>query len=86
MKKMTFNQRNEYIDDAIRQFKTLHDKYTGSSAILKDDEWETYINGMDAVAGMYKGTNLEDIIGRLCMTFLDDTELVQKKLKETEKG
>ena len=82
MKKMTFNQRNEYIDDAIRQFKTLHDKYTSSSSILEDDEWKSYIGGMDAVAGMYKETNLEDIIGRICMVFLDDTEYVQKRLKE----
>lgn len=78
---MTFNERNEYIDDAVRQFKALHHKYTNGKSILTDLEWKAYIGGMDAIRELYLNTNLEDIIGRLCQVFLDDTEMVQKKLK-----
>ncbi len=79
--KMTFKERNEYIDDAIKQFKALHDKYTSGLEILTDEQWKTYIGGMDAIRENYLNSNLEDIIGRLCQVFLDDTEMAQKKLK-----
>jgi hypothetical protein len=36
---------------------------------------------MDKIANDYKGTNLEQIAGAMCMTFLNDTEMIQKKLK-----
>lgn len=78
---MTFSERNEYIDDAVRQFKTLHHKYTGGKGILTDSEWKAYIGGMDAIRELYLNTNLEETIGKLCQIFLDDTEMVQKKLK-----
>lgn len=79
--KMTFNERNGYIDDAIKQFKALHDKYTSGLDILTDEQWKAYIGGMDAVRENYLNSNLEGIIGRLCQVFLDDTEMAQKKLK-----
>lgn len=78
---MTFSERNEYIDDEVRQFKTLHHKYTGGKGILTDSEWKAYIGGMDAIRELYLNTNLEETIGKLCQIFLDDTEMVQKKLK-----
>lgn len=78
--KMTFNERNEYIDDAIKQFKALHDKYTSGLDILTDEQWKTYIDEMYAIEKLYLNSNLEGIMGRLCQAFLDDTELVQKKL------
>ena len=82
MIKMTFNQRNDYVEDVLRQFKTLHDRYTSENKQLTDSEWKSYIDSMDAIAGMYKDSNLEDFVGKLCMVFLDDTEMMQKKLRE----
>ena len=82
---MTFNERNSLIEKIITEYKTLHDKYTSSKKVLSDPEWETYIHSMDAIMNEYRGTNLDLLAGKLNQAFLDDTELVQKKLKENEK-
>lgn len=78
---MTFLERNDLIDDMLCKFKVLHDKFTSSTKLLTDDEWKEYINSMDAVCEKHKGTNLEGLMWKLCQAFLDDTELVQNKLK-----
>lgn len=78
---MTFSERNDLIDDMLCKFKVLHDKFTSSTKILEDAEWKEYINSMDAVCEKHKGTNLETIVWKLCQAFLDDTEVVQKKLR-----
>lgn len=79
---MTFNDRNNMIDDVIQKYKCIHDKYTSGTKILDDEEWPAYIHDMDAITEKYKGTSIADLCGKLCMAFLDDTEYVQKKLKE----
>jgi hypothetical protein len=58
-----------------------HLRYTQNFDSLTDKEWEEYIQSMDKIANDYKGTNLEQIAGAMCMTFLNDTEMIQKKLK-----
>lgn len=78
---MTFQERNDYVIQILADFKVLHDKYTSSTALLSDNEWETYINSMENVTSKYKNTNLFDFVGDLQMAFLDDTEKIQKKLK-----
>lgn len=83
---MTFNDRNNMIDDVIKKYKCIHDRYTSGTKILADDEWRTYIYSMDAIREMYKDTSIAELSGKLCQAFLDDTELVQKKLKENEKS
>lgn len=83
---MTFGDRNKFIEKVMTELKVLHDRYTSSTKLLSDPEWETYIHSMDAIVEPYKGTNLERVMWRLNQTFLDDTELVQKKLKENEKS
>lgn len=79
---MTFIERNQMIVEAVAKYMAVHKKYTSSTAILTDDEWQSYVNDMDAVAEEYKLTNMTDLSWKLCMAFLDDTELMQKKLKE----
>lgn len=83
---MTFNERNNLIEKFMTEYKGLHDEYTSSKKTLSDLEWETYIHSMDAIMNEYRGTNLELLAGKLNQAFLDDTELVQKKLKENGKS
>lgn len=84
--KMTFKERNTLIDDAIVRYKVIHDRYTSSTRILTDDEWRRYINEMDTVAEEFKLTNMTCLSWALCQAFLDDTELMQKKLEEVANG
>ena len=82
---MTFEERNNMVLNMIAEFKVVHDRYTSSTKILTDDEWETYIHSMDENLDKYKGTNLAEFAGRLWMVFLDDTEYMQKRLKSYAK-
>lgn len=81
---MTFPQRNDLIDEMLVKYKMLHDKYSNNIRILTDEEWKEYIDSMDSVANQYKDSKIIDISGKLCMLFLDDTEMIQKKLIEKE--
>lgn len=78
---MTFEERNNIILNEISKIKVIHDKYTSSSRILTDDEWKQYIDSMLIIPESHRETNLEDFVGELVMTFLNDTERMQKKLK-----
>lgn len=79
---MTYEERNEMVLQTIAKIKTIHDKYTSSSKILNDEEWEDYINNMWTIPEEFKGTNLQDFIGELVMTFCNDTERMQRKLRK----
>lgn len=79
---MNFRERNNLINDMLVKYRELHNKYTIGKRILEDPDWEDYIHSMDDICAEHKGTNLELLAGKLCMAFLDDTEYVQKKLKE----
>lgn len=81
---MTFNERNDLINEAYIAYKVIHDRYTASTRILSDAEWTEYISQMDAVAEMYKLTSITDLSWGLCQKLLDDTEEVQKRLKKLE--
>ena len=81
---MTFPQRNELIDEMLVKYKMLHDKYSNNKRILTDEEWKEYVDSMDSVANQYKDSKIINISGKLCMLFLDDTEMIQKKLIEKE--
>ena len=78
---MTFSERNQIIRNAMQYFEQLHEKYTSSVQLLTDEEWENYIKEMDNFLEAHKGSNLEEILWKLCQAFLDDTEMAQKKLK-----
>lgn len=78
---MTFSERNQIIRNAIQYFEQRHEKYTSSVQLLTDLEWENYIREMDSFLEAHKGSNLEGILWKLCQAFLDDTEMVQKKLR-----
>ena len=77
--------RNKLIDDALIKYKVCHDKHFPNGRSLTDDEWQTYINEMDAIAEGYKKTNIAGLTGELCMAFLNDTEMVHKKWLEMGK-
>lgn len=79
---MTYEERNNMAYEAMTKIKTIHDQYTSSSKILSNEEWETYINSMWAIPENFKGTNLQDFIGELVMTFCNDTERMQRKLRK----
>ena len=78
---MTFTERNQIIQNLIDEFQQIHDRYTSTSRILTDSEWEEYIESMDAKLNKYKNTNLYDVLANLWMAFLNDTEDVQRKLR-----
>ena len=78
---MTFTERNQIIQNLIDEFQQIHDRYTSTSRILTDSEWEEYIESMNAKLNKYKNTNLYDVLANLWMAFLNDTEDVQKKLR-----
>jgi hypothetical protein len=82
---MKFSERNEILSTIVNRFKNIHDKYTCSALLLTDDQWETYLHEMDSVAIEYKDSNMSDFTGKICMAYLDDTEIVQKKLKDLKK-
>lgn len=79
---MTYEERNNTVLKTIAKIKTIHDQYTSSSKLLSDEEWQNYIDDMDAIPDNFRGTNLQDFIGELVMVFLDDTERMQKKLRK----
>ena len=78
---MTFQERNDMVEKTMTKIKNIHDQHTSSSKVLNDEEWEAYINSMWAIPESFKGTNLQDFIGELVMTFCNDTERMQKKLR-----
>ena len=78
---MTFSERNQIIKTVTERFEQLHEKYTSSVQLLTDEEWESYIHEMDSFLESHKGSNLEEVLYKLCQAFLDDTEMVQKKLR-----
>ena len=78
---MTFTERNQIIQNLIADFQQIHDRFTSTSRILTDSEWEEYIESMNAKLNKYKNTNLYDVLANLWMAFLNDTEDVQKKLR-----
>lgn len=78
---MTYEERNNTIKDLIADFQQIHDRYTSTSRILTDSEWEEYIESMNAKLNKYKNTNLYDVLANLWMAFLNDTEDVQRKLR-----
>lgn len=78
---MTYEERNNTIKDLMTEFQQIHDRYTSTSRILTDSEWEEYIESMNAKLNKYKNTNLYDVLANLWMAFLNDTEDVQKKLR-----
>lgn len=78
---MTFSERNQIIRNAMQYFEQLHEKYTSSVQLLTDEEWSEYIHSMDKIIEPHKDSNLEEVLWKLCQAFLDDTEMVQKKLR-----
>lgn len=78
---MTFPERNKAIDSMICKFRVEHLRYTKDFSALTDKEWEEYIRSMDKIADDYKGTNLEQIADEMCMMFLNDTQIIQERLK-----
>ena len=84
--RMTFTERNEILQQINKSYSDIHDKYTSKVSILTDEEWKSYIAEMDAVANEYKSKDMfKDFSGKLCMAYLDDTEYVQKRLREVKK-
>lgn len=81
---MTFAERNEMLKGIVDRCAELHSTYTSSTKILTDSDWETYISKMDEISKEYKGTNMAAFVGVVCMAYLNDTEFVQKKLKEVK--
>ncbi len=83
---MTYAERNKKILEPITQLITElqqeHDKYTCSSKIMNNAEWEEYIRAIDNISRKRRGTNLYDIAQYIGQYFLDDTEYVQKELRK----
>ena len=79
---MTYDERNNIVLETIASIKVIHDRYTSSSKLLNDDEWQKYIDDMLLIPERFRNTNLQDFIGELVMTFLNDTERMQKKLRK----
>jgi hypothetical protein len=87
---MTYSERNkkilEPINQLIDELRAEHDKYTSSSKVMTDEEWEAYIPKMRSISDKRKGTNIERLAEYMSQYFLDDTEYVQKELKKIEKS
>ena len=79
---MTFEERNKMIQEVTAAFQELHDKYTSTTQILTSEQWDEYIESMKAKQDTFKVTNLYRMAEELWMSFLNDTEYVQKELKK----
>ena len=82
---MKFSERNEILKGIVERCGAIHAKYTSTAKELTEGDWSKYISLMDDIAGEYKETSIADFAGQICMAYLNDTELVQKKLKEVER-
>lgn len=82
---MTFKQRNENLSAIFSRYQVEHDKYTSSNHIMTDEEWKSYMDSMNAIADEYKNGNMDEFSGGVMMAFINDTEVVQKRLKEVNK-
>ena len=82
---MKFSERNEILSTIIKRYQAEHDKYTNNARILTDEEWEDYIHTLNSIADEYKDSNMGDFSDKVYMAYLEDTEIVQKKLKEVKK-
>ena len=79
---MTIEQRNDQIDQMLVDYKICHDKHFPKRRPLTDDEWVNTVTEMDAVANKYKDTTIVSLSDKICLAFLDDIELTDKKWKE----
>ena len=78
---MTFKDRNDLIKGLIKDLIKIHEKYTSTTHILTDTEWEEYIDIMTKRSQELKGTTLATFADYAKQAFLNDTEYVQKELK-----
>lgn len=83
---MTFEERNMILQKINEKYAAIHDKYTFKARILSDAEWDDYIAKMNEISAEYKGTSMDEFSGAICMAYLNDTELMQKKIKEVSKS
>lgn len=85
---MTFSERNnqivEPITKLISDLRAEHDKYTSSTRILSEAEWNAYKGAMDKKLSEHKSTKYYHLAEELWMFFLDDTEYVQKELRKRQ--
>jgi deoxyadenosine/deoxycytidine kinase len=82
---MTFAERNDTITERIVAIKAIHDKYTSSARLLKSEEWDRYMELMTNEVEKVRGTNLESFVYDLVICFQNDTEDVQRRLKNVKK-
>lgn len=75
---MTIQQRHEEINKILAEMKVRHEKYFPPARTLTDEEWENCIDDFHYTADRWKGTNLQDLAGDICMAFLNDIERVDK--------
>ena len=75
---MTIQERHEQINKILAKFKVLHEKYFPPARPLTDAEWAACVKDFFETADQWKGTNLEDLAGRISITFLDDLEQIHK--------
>lgn len=78
---MKFSERNSLIQEVNTRFAAEHDKYTCSTKILDVEQWNNYVRAMDCIAKEFKGGHMENIVGAMCMAYLNDTQEIQEKLK-----
>ena len=87
---MTFEERNEQITEPItktmEELKDVHDKFTSSTRIMTEEDWNAYKGAMDKILAVHVNTRYYHLAEELWMFFLDDTEFVQKELKKIEKS
>lgn len=83
---MTFAERNnqimEPITKLISDLRAEHDKFTSSTRIMTEEDWNTYKGAMDKILAVHVDTRYYHLAEELWMFFLDDTEFVQKELKK----
>ena len=75
---MTIQERHEEINKILAAMKVRHEKYFPPARELTDEEWENCIDDFQYTADQWKGTNLQDLAGDLCMIFLNDIERTDK--------
>ena len=78
---MNVLERNTMIADCVKEFQEVHDMYFPRGKPLEDEQWQSCIDKMDAIAAKYK-KEIPNISGALCMAYLNDIEEYHKKWKK----
>ena len=77
---MNVRERNALLDECIKEYKQVHDRFFPRKGPLTDEDWKECFDRMNMIADKYK-PEIPNFSEKICMAFMDDLEEFHKKWK-----